>query len=417
MRTAVLVFAALLTVAIVACGGDREAGPVAQPSGSVVDVDQDQFRFLAEGEFIDTKPVRGSSGALVVMSGGLPGVVSRADAIVVSEITEIVDVTIPTRPAPPNFPVAEIEEYPVTTYSARVDQWVKGVGGDKLLITDVGGVTDSGPRFVDGDFLLEPGRRYVLALYEKREGLPGPGQYERAGLGLGAFEVTDGFVHVLNNPLTQDLQAQFGGMPLQEFVQVLEDYVTNPPPSPTPLPALTPAAGTPLPISTAAIDMEINDTPANTATSLGSRKACGTLKTGGTLTIDITVDALALLGEGGRGITGFQLVLVYDPSKVKVVASKHDMLLAENPGSLLVSLGDETPDGGGSFPVVVADLGQSTPQSRSGVLARITLEGVGPGVSSLELTDVIITDDSLQAYRIDNVLAAQVAVGQTCPPS
>ena len=416
VRTAVLVFAALLAVSIVACGGDTEVAPDTQPSDNAGDLDQDQFRLLPEGEFIDTNPIRGDSGAFVV--------ISRVDTVVVAEILEVVAVTVRTRPAPPNWPVDEIEDRPVTAYSARVDQWVKGEGEGEILITQFGGVTASGPRFTDGDFLLQPGRRYVVALTDrdKLEIVPGPGQYVKTGLGLGAFEVTDGFVHVLNNPIAQDLQEQFGGMPLADFVQVLEGYVANPPPSPTPPPAPTPAhdvtvPGSPFLIDTVAIDTDIDAGRANTTTSLGGRQACNTLNSGGTLTIDVTVDAVPPLGEERGGIAIVEFKLIYDPSKVKVAASDQEMLLAANPGSSLFTLGDATPDADGSFLVAAVDFSNSNstpPESGAGVLARITLEGVGSGVSDLELTDVIIAD-VFGAYSIDNVLAARVAVDAACP--
>ena len=229
MRPIVVAFAVLLAVSVIACGGDTEVEVDTQPTGNAENLDQDQFRLLAEGEFIDSRPIEGSSGALVIISGGLPGVVGRADAIVVAEGLEGGDVTVPTRPAPPNFPVAEIEESPLTTYSARVDQWVKGSGPGELLVTQFGGITESGPEFVDGFFLLEAGRTYILSLYLKDPDLPTQADYVASVNGLVTFEVTDGFVHVLNHPMTQELQERYGGMPLAEFVQVLEGYVAQQP--------------------------------------------------------------------------------------------------------------------------------------------------------------------------------------------
>ena len=101
---------------------------------------------------------------------------------------------------------------------------------------------------------------------------------------------------------------------------------------------------------------------------------------------------------------------------IYVAASNHDMLLAANPGSSLVSLGDSTPHADGSFLVAVTDFGLSTtPESGSGVLARITLQGVGPGVSELTLTSVAIADASNARYGIDSTVAAEVAVDALCP--
>jgi hypothetical protein len=163
MRPFLLIAALLGLLAATACGGD------AQRSGEVEDVAQGKLHFLGEGEFIDSKPITGSEASFTSVRGGLPGVVSRADAIVVAEIVNIVDVTVSTMPAEPNWPwpTAELEVGRLTTYSGRVEQWLKGSGPDEVLITGFGGITESGANFVDGDFLLDPGRRYVLALYEK----------------------------------------------------------------------------------------------------------------------------------------------------------------------------------------------------------------------------------------------------------
>ncbi len=422
MRLAVILFAALVTVPLVACGGDTEVASDNQPPADAQDVAQDQAPLLAEGEFIDSKPIGGDGGAWISIPGGLPGVVSRADAVVVAEITDVVDIIGRTQPAPPNFPVAQVEDYPLTIYSARVEQWIKGSGADEILIAQFGGVSASGPRFTDGDFLLQRGRRYVVALMDKDklEGIPGTVDYVKRGLGFGAFEVTDGYVHVLNNPLTQELQGEFGGMPLREFVGILRDFVANPPPSPTPLPSPTTRSVGPVPsispfVHTIAIDTDVNRTPVNTATSLGALEACNTIRTGGALIIDITVGAASLAGEPEDGIAGFQFTLLYDPSKVRVVASDPNMLLAANAGSNLVLFGDDTPDFDGSFVMSAVDFGDAATAERgSGVLARITLEGVSPGVSPLSLADVLVAD-SFKGYTVNNVLNAQVAVDVACP--
>lgn len=422
MRPAILLLAGLIAASIFACGDNTETARDAGPPAT-----QDQAPLLAEGEFIDSRPIGGGGTAWISIPGGLPGVVGRADAVVLAEITDVVDTIERPMPAPPNYPVAEVEDHPVTIYSASVEQWVKGSGPGSILITQFGGVTASGPRFTDGDFLLQPGRAYVVSLMDKDklEDVPGPGGYVKMGLGLGAFEVTDGFVHVLNNPLTKDLQEEFGGMPVADFLDIVRDFVANPPPSPTPLPAGAPEPthafllGRTAPVIAAlAIDTEINGASPNSATSLGSRRACNTIAHGDALTVDITADAVLAVSGTGGGISGFQFTLVYDPGILKVAASNHNMLLAANAGSSLFSLGDAVPDDDGRFLVAVGDFGESTtPESGSGVLARITLEAVGRGASALTLSDVtVIGAPSSPPYTIGRVLAAHVAVDAPCPP-
>jgi hypothetical protein len=376
-------------------------------------------------EFIDSRPINGSVGTSWNFpgDGSLWALVADADAIGVFEVLRVVDVTnIPPPPLEFQRPAVGLV---YSTYRAKAEQWVKGAGPSEFLVTELGGVSpvhpELGPIFFNGDFLLESGRKYVLLLWEKSSESPGTGQYLSGAGGRGWFEVTDGLVHVLNHPLTQDLQEEFGGMPLADFVQVLRGYVANPPPSPTPRPAaaeIGPPPTTSLAVNSVGIDTDVKRTAANTATSLGSLNSCNTLTSGGSLTIDIAVDAVPPSDSATDtgGITGFQFSLLYDASVVKVTASDAEMLLAANPGSSLVSLGDATPDTDGSFLVAVSDFGSSTtPESGSGVLARITLQGVAPGVSQLTLTDLAIADVSTARYGINSTPAAEVAVDAPCP--
>ncbi len=182
------------------------------------------------------------------------------------------------------------------------------------------------------------------------------------------------------------------------------------PPTPTPRPTVNLP-----PIASVAIDTDAARGAANSATSLGPLDACAALSKPGTVTIDVTVDAVPPVLASDGGIAGFQFLLHYDPSVVKVAGSDYNMLLTANSGSSPVSLGDSTPDADGSFMVAVGDLGQSTPESGPGVLARITLQGVSKGVSPLTLTDVLIVDSSGNSYAIGSVEGAQVVVDGACP--
>ena len=64
--------------------------------------------------------------------------------------------------------------------------------------------------FPDGMFLLEPGRTYLLLL-DKSES----GEYQY-GPAFGAFDLTGG-VHVLNHPLTRDIE-YYEEMSVDDFV-------------------------------------------------------------------------------------------------------------------------------------------------------------------------------------------------------
>ena len=76
-----------------------------------------------------------------------------------------------------------------TTYSGQVDTWIKGSGDSSLLVRTIGGVSayDGSAFFLDGFFLLEPGRSYLLILHWD----PGLGVYD-LGLARSSFDITDG---------------------------------------------------------------------------------------------------------------------------------------------------------------------------------------------------------------------------------
>lgn len=187
----------------------------------------------------------------------------------------------------------------------------------------------------------------------------------------------------------------------------------EPPATPTPTPDTTP----PLVIGRIAIDTDVDSPQPNTATQLGARQTCGYVPVGGTLTIDVIVDAVPSAAKPNGGVQAFQLTLKYDPSKIKVVASDHGMLLAVNDGSQLISAGNTTPDSDGSFVVAAGDLGSPPdPEDGEGVLARITLEGLAPGVSDLALEDVIVVGPgATKGDAVSEIVGAQVAVGTACP--
>jgi hypothetical protein len=115
-----------------------------------------------------------------------------------------------------------------TTYAAKVKEWIQGSGSVEVLIVGPGGLGDiegpdgkisrNQPIFPDGMFLLEPGRTYLLLL-DKTEG----DAYEY-GLAFSAFDLTGG-VHVLNHPLTRDIES-YEDMSVDEFVSYVKGLAT-----------------------------------------------------------------------------------------------------------------------------------------------------------------------------------------------
>ncbi len=191
-------------------------------------------------------------------------------------------------------------------------------------------------------------------------------------------------------------------------------------PTPEPPPESTPGStdssiSSPLSVASVAIDMDINNSPANTATSLGSLESCGTLNSGASLTIDVVIRGIPPGGGASGGLLSFQFSLLYDAAKVAVAWVDPRMLVAANVGSSIPSFGDQAPDSDGDLLVAALDTSQSAPESGDGVLARLTLQGVAAGISSLILADVLIVDAANNLYAIGAVHGAQVAVDSSCP--
>jgi hypothetical protein len=239
IRVRIALSALFLILAVSACGGVKEElpsqqAPVKGESSSTPGSPLDMV-LLTDGEFLDSKPIEGThhaSGTIIP----LPQAARRATAIVIVEVTAIADAQDYTSSLRDSDGKVFLESVisPITTYRASVQQWVKGTGPDEILIAWWGGGTPDGLDFYDGGFLPQVGRKYLLLLSRKSPDLPGPGEYETAG--DAGYEVTDGRVHVVNNPLWQDLQAKYGGMPVGDFVAVLQGFLAA-----TPEPSATPA--------------------------------------------------------------------------------------------------------------------------------------------------------------------------------
>jgi len=183
----------------------------------------------------------------------------------------------------------------------------------------------------------------------------------------------------------------------------------------------------PLPINLVAIDLDANGVPGNTANSVGTIETCRYLATSETFDIDIVVVSVPDAIEQSGGIVGFQFKLTLGfPAATWIMASQPNMILGANAGSSLFDAGDtvQPPDMDGSLVVAALDTSESTPESGAGVLARITLYGVGgdnglfgsgPWERSVTLSEVAIIDAAGSTYMIDNVRPAKLKGGFANP--
>jgi hypothetical protein len=180
-----------------------------------------------------TGDVRGGDAFMIWETRDLPGLLKIYDAAVVVNVTEITEVkrqdtSLNSITVENPADQAELERHmrnfanmpEQTTYSGEVQTWLQGSGPEKISLVVAGGLTDqegpdgsisrNQPIFPDGMFLLEPGRTYLLLLSKTETGA-----YEY-GLAFAAFDLTGG-VHVLNHPLTRDIE-HYEDMSVDDFI-------------------------------------------------------------------------------------------------------------------------------------------------------------------------------------------------------
>jgi hypothetical protein len=167
-------------------------------------------------------------------------------------------------------------------------------------------------------------------------------------------------------------------------------------------------------INNVLIDMDPYGTPANPDNGpglLGSTETCNAVPVGGSLDIDIVVDEV----DPSDLMKAFQVTLQYagaGPGAVNVTGVNASLML----GCVWIS-SDPTPDNGdGSF--MAGSMDMCPPgESGEGVLARVTLTGVGPaGMSWLDfkydpIVIAAIGPLTNLAIPISNTEGAVVAVG------
>ncbi len=171
------------------------------------------------------------------------------------------------------------------------------------------------------------------------------------------------------------------------------------------------------------------DPAGNTATSLGPIDSCVSVSTGDTFDVDILIaDVVDLLA--------WEVYFIYDGSIISIVDHDVHMFQAADGESNIFDLSEVLPDLDARYGVAAADLADPpAPDSGSGVLARLTLKAVGPGVSPASVPPIDINDDGkidlgpflndVRGDPIDDVdddgffdgqiFAAQIAVDTACP--
>jgi len=161
-----------------------------------------------------------------------------------------------------------------------------------------------------------------------------------------------------------------------------------------------------------AIDMDV---AGNSATALGPRQDCLTLAPGGDALVDVTATNI----PPANSMTGFAYKLSYSSAAFTITSQDPNYLLAANADSLLANTSDPLPDDdlNDDWNSTVMDTGAGTPESGSGVLARISIHvdsSAALGIYFLTLNNHgHVGPDSLTAAP-DSTFNASIAIGVPC---
>jgi hypothetical protein len=129
------------------------------------------------------------------------------------------------------------------------------------------------------------------------------------------------------------------------------------------------------------------DPSGNTATSLGPIDRCIAVRTGDYIHVDIVVRDV-------QDLLAWEAYAIYDPSVLKLTDRDVRLFLAGNAGSNVFDASDAPPGTDGRYRVAAADIGDPpAPDSGSGVLARLTLSALSPGVSLISLPRLDFSGD------------------------
>ncbi len=164
-----------------------------------------------------------------------------------------------------------------------------------------------------------------------------------------------------------------------------EPRATSPQASPTS------SFGTPAPTSTSS-----SPTPGKTAT-ISMTTNSSDVRPGDNVTISISVD------PSGRGISGVQVEMEYDPGVFKVERVETRTLLGDDP----VEIGPLVDSERGTIDYIAARIGPTAAPTTPGVFAIVVfqaLQTARPGETSVSLTDVKIPDENIEEI-------AEVSVG------
>jgi hypothetical protein len=169
--------------------------------------------------------------------------------------------------------------------------------------------------------------------------------------------------------------------------------------------------------SSATIDRVALDTniASNTATSIGPLNSCVVIPAiNQTSQVDVIVGPVGV--PAARPLIGVGYDFIYNPSILNVTAENHNFLLTSNPDSSMFVAGDEGgsfPHTDGSFNEATLDVGPlpSSAETGPGVVSRLTIRAIAPGISAITLTNVALLDTQGEVIGYNQLVNATVIVG------
>lgn len=167
-----------------------------------------------------------------------------------------------------------------------------------------------------------------------------------------------------------------------------------------------------LPHSQISIDTQVEG---NSAAEVGTTQSCVAMSGGTNIDIDVVIEDI-------HDLASFEMTLVYDPAKVKVVAVDVNQFLASLAGSNVVNLSGSLPDSSGSYTIGARDDALTGPD-HSGILVRVTLQAVGTGIADIAISSVRLINTGGAALGDHNgdgiydgiINNATLAIDQVCP--
>jgi len=129
------------------------------------------------------------------------------------------------------------------------------------------------------------------------------------------------------------------------------------------------------------------DISGNADTTVGPVDNCAVISEGDSHQVDVFVQDVT-------DLQAWEAVFTFEPAVLEVTEVDVQRFMAANEGSDVQDVSGELPDGDGRYQLAVFDAADPfAPDSGSGVLARVTVKGVGPGVSALLLPLSDLDDD------------------------